>query len=240
MKRNIVIATVAAAALIGGGTAAAFATGDDEAPAAAKSQDGRSVTNIGQNDDRDDSRDDHGDRDDRDDRDDSRDDRDDAAAVRDAKVTAAQAIDAALKAQPGTAVSADLDLYDGDDDRGDDRGWEVDILGQGTTSYTVHVDPSSGKVLGKETEDDGDDADDIREQRAALKGAQVDAEQAAEAASVKGFVTSVDLDDDEDAKDRGWDVETADGKNKGHDRDWNVDLKTAKVTQDQDDDRYDG
>ncbi|MFF8608358.1 PepSY domain-containing protein [Streptomyces sp. NPDC015346] len=90
-----------------------------------------------------------------------RDDRDAQAQVRQAKVTATQAIDAALKAQPGTVVSADLDMDDTDDDRDrdrDDRGWEVDILGQGTTSYTVHVDATTGKVLGTET--DKDDAQD--------------------------------------------------------------------------------
>ncbi|MGW6567119.1 PepSY domain-containing protein [Streptomyces sp. NPDC054975] len=77
-------------------------------------------------------------------------DRDDRAQVTAAKVTAVQAIDTALKAQPGTVVSADLDA-DGDDD---DRGWEIEILGQGTTSYTVHVDATTGKVLAKETDKD--------------------------------------------------------------------------------------
>ncbi|MFD0145337.1 MULTISPECIES: PepSY domain-containing protein [unclassified Streptomyces] len=151
-------------------------------------------------------------------------DRTEKTAVRDAKVTAAQAIEAALQAQPGTAVSADLD--------DDDRGWEVDVLGTGTTSYTVHVDAGTGKVLGKETDRDDDDRDDADDRRA-LKGASVDAREAAEAASVKGAVTSVSLDDDDRAP-AAWDVDTVNG-------DWRVDPKTAQVTPDDDgqDDRDD-
>ncbi|WP_318207855.1 PepSY domain-containing protein [Streptomyces sp. SJL17-1] len=139
---------------------------------------------------------------------DDRADRADRDEARDAKVTAVQAIDAALKAQPGTVVAADLD----------DDGWEVELLGKGTTSYTVHVDATTGKVVAEETDADDDESDD----RGTLKGAGVDAREAAEAASAKGFVTSLSLDDD----DRSWDVET------GDDADWNVDLKTAKVTPD--------
>ncbi|MGW7429912.1 PepSY domain-containing protein [Streptomyces sp. NPDC054861] len=144
-----------------------------------------------------------------------------AAEARTAKVTAVQAIDAALKAQPGTVVSADLDLDDGDGSD-EERGWEVDVLGQGTTSYTVHVDSASGKVLGKETETDDDDANDD----GAARSGSVDARQAAEAASAKGFVTSVDRDDDGAAA---WEAETASG-------DWRVDPKTGQVTADRDDD----
>ncbi|MEU9706649.1 PepSY domain-containing protein [Streptomyces sp. NPDC047981] len=155
--------------------------------------------------------------------DDAGDHRSERAAARDAKVTAVQAIDAALKAQPGTAVSADLD---------DDRSWEVDVLGTGTTSYTVHVDAGTGKVLGKETDKDDDGRDDDADERRALKGASVDARQAAEAASAKGAVTSLSLDDDD--RTAGWDVETVNG-------DWRVDLRTAAVTadDDRDDDRDD-
>ncbi|MFF7179173.1 PepSY domain-containing protein [Streptomyces sp. NPDC008121] len=146
-----------------------------------------------------------------------------AAEARTAKVTAVQAIDAALKAQPGTVVSADLDLDDdGDGGSDEERGWEVDVLGQGTTSYTVHVDSASGKVLGKETETDDDDANDD----GAARSGSVDARQAAEAASAKGFVTSVDRDDDGAAA---WEAETASG-------DWRVDPKTGQVTADRDDD----
>lgn len=212
MKRHlVVVSTVTAAVMIGGGATLAFgAAGEDDAPA-------KSATAVSGDD-----RDTEG-------HDDARDDRDDrsgdAAEARGSKLTAAQAIDAALKAKPGTAVSADLDA--GDEDEDDVRGWEVDILGSGSTSYTVHVDDRTGKILATETERDDDAAD----ARRALKVATVDAKQAAETAAPKGTVTSVDLDDDRSPR---WDVETTDTHGKDHD--WNVDVKTAKVTADRDDD----
>lgn len=141
------------------------------------------------------------------------------------KVTAVQAIDAALKERAGTVVSVDLD-----DDRDDDRdvaAWEVDVLGSGTTSYTVRVNPASGKILGTETDHDEDDA---AEARRVLEGADVDAREAARAAAAKGVVTSVDLDDE--GHSAGWSVETAKSE-----RDWHVDLKTGKVTAERDDSR---
>ncbi|MEU0677148.1 PepSY domain-containing protein [Streptomyces sp. NPDC006172] len=154
------------------------------------------------------------------------------AGVSGAKVTADQAIAAALKAQPGTVVSAGLD------DDGADRGWEIDVLGEGTTAHTVLVDAADGRILGKET--DGDDADDVREARALLKDARVTAGDAARAAAGKGAVTSVELYDDGRG---GWDVETTDAAAKEHD--WTVDLKSAKLTPDgeggdADDDQADG
>ncbi|MET9366698.1 PepSY domain-containing protein [Streptomyces griseoflavus] len=226
MKRNIVIAVVTAAALVGGGTATALAvSGDDDggsSPVArtesragdddARDDDGR--------DDRDDSRGD--DRDDRDadgrDADGHDDDRGDRGASGD--VTAADAIAAALKHTPGTAVSAELD----------DGAWEVDVLGKGDDWRSVRVDPGTGKVLGAE-KDDEDDADEVR---AALKGASVTAEQAAKAAAAKGTVVSLELDDD----DRGWEAETRTGSG-DDDKDWRVDLKNGKVTADRDDDSDD-
>ncbi|MDG4860000.1 PepSY domain-containing protein [Streptomyces sp. T-3] len=211
MKRNIVIASVAVATLVAGGTAFAFASDDDNGV-------GTSNAAASKSDDR---------RDD-DQRDDSTkaDAQGKAGSSNSSRVTAAQAIDAALKAAPGTAVSADLD--DSDDD-GDRRAWEVDVLGKGSTWYEVHIDPATGKVLAKET--DRDDNDDAREARTALAGSTVSAKKAAEIASAKGFVTSVDLDDDD--RSTGWDVETTDTK--GKERDWNVDLKSAKITADHDD-----
>ncbi|MFE7905039.1 PepSY domain-containing protein [Streptomyces albogriseolus] len=203
MKRNIVIAVVTAAALVGGGTATALAVaGDDD--------DSTSVTRT------DDDRDDRGE-----DRSDDRDGDDDDGAVRAAApggVTAAEAITAALKHTPGTAVSAELD----------DGSWEVDVLAESDTWHTVRIAPDSGKVLGAQK----DDEDDAAEVRAALKGASVTAEDAAKAAAAKGTVVSVDLDDD--GGDKGWEAGTrASG---GDARDWNVDLKTASVTPDRDDD----
>ncbi len=213
MKRNIVIAVVTAAALVGGGTATALAVaGDDD--------DTTSVTRT--DDDRDDRSEDRSDdRDDRgEDRSDDRDGDDDDGAVRAAAggVTAAEAITAALKHTPGTAVSAELD----------DGSWEVDVLAGGDTWHTVRIAPDSGKVLGAQK----DDEDDAAEVRAALKGASVTAGDAAKAAAAKGTVVSVDLDDDGD--DRGWEAETrASG---GDQRDWSVGLTTASVTADRDDD----
>ncbi|HLL32399.1 MAG TPA: PepSY domain-containing protein [Streptomyces sp.] len=139
------------------------------------------------------------------------------------KVTAVQAIDAAVKERAGTVVSVELD--DERDDERDVAAWEVDVLGSGTTSYTVRVDPASGKILGTETDHDEDDA---AEARRLLKGADVDAREAARAAAAKGVVTSVDLDDE--GRSAGWSVETAKSE-----RDWHVDLKTGKVTAERDD-----
>ncbi|MEU4013321.1 PepSY domain-containing protein [Streptomyces pseudogriseolus] len=198
MKRNIVIAVVTAAALVGGGTATALAVSGDDDDAS---------TPVTRTDD---------DRDDRDDRSDDGGDDDRAAAP--GHVTAADAVAAALRHTPGTAVSAELD----------DAVWEVDVLGKGDTWHSVRVDPDTGKVLGS-SEDDEDDAAEVR---AALKGTSVTAEDAAKAAAAKGTVVSVGLDDDGD--DRGWEAETrASG---GDERNWNVALTTASVTADRDDD----
>ncbi|GAA1923459.1 hypothetical protein GCM10009837_55860 [Streptomyces durmitorensis] len=212
MKRNIVIATVAAIALVGGGTATALAaSGDDESSAAAK----KSSVQLKDN-DRDD------------DRDDRYDDRDDAkentTEVKAAKVTAADAIKAALANQSGTAVSAELD----DEDNGG-LVWDVDVLGKGSTWHSVQVDPGTGKVLGSHTEQDEDG--DAKRVAAALNGASTSAQDAAEAAAAKGTVTSVDLDDDGAAG--AWEAETSNSK--GAESDWKVDLQSGKVTADKSD-----
>lgn len=189
MKRKLVIAAVAATAVMGAGAAVAFA--DDDVRGATRAEVGDTQARA------------------------------DAAKApaNGAKLTAAQAIAAALESRPGTAVSADLD-----DDS--DRGWEVDILGKGTTTYTVQVDRADGRILGTETDRDDDDADE----RGVLKGADVTAAQAAEAAAAKGVVTSVDLDEDGTG---GWDVETTDSA--GGEHDWTVGLNDAKVTADRHD-----
>lgn len=225
MKRNIVIAAVTAAALVGGGTATALATtGDDDRGTAPRAD--VSVSDDG------------GVRDEADDRADDAARDDDAARAASAKVTAADAVAAALADTPGTAVSAELDDEDdgddGDDsdDGGDDRreraAWEVDVLSGDGTWHSVRVDPATGKVLGSEK----DDEDDTAEVRAALKGTSVDAAQAAEAAAGHGTVTSVELDEDGHYGDGkpAWEVEThTSGKGE---QDWRVDPKTGKVTAD--------
>ncbi|MEV7193261.1 PepSY domain-containing protein [Streptomyces sp. NPDC093510] len=225
MKRNIVIATVAAAALIGGGTATAFAVGGDDDSAANRSS-VQLKDNGSTNDDRkdDDRRDDDGKDDDRDDA------AENTAEVKAAKVNAADAIKAALADTKGTAVSAELDEEDGG------LVWDVDIL-NGKTWHSVEVDPGTGKVLGSWTEkdDDGDDAADAARLNSALKGASVSAVDAAKAGADKGTVTSVDLDDDGTAT--AWNVETTGAK--GAESEYNVDLKTGKVTADHSDDHDD-
>lgn len=241
MRRNIVIAAVTAAALIGGGTATALATAEDDGRGTAPRAD-VSVSDDGGVRDEADGRDGDG-------------DRRNGPGASYAKVTAAEAIAAALRDTPGTAVSAELDDADdgddrdGDDDDRDDRreraAWEVDVLSGDGTWHSVRVDPASGKVLGSHADaaDDADEEDDdAAEARAALKGASVTAAEAAQAAAGKGTVTSVDLDDDGDddsgdGADRSkaaWEVETrASGQGE---RDWRVDLKTGEVTADRDDD----
>ncbi|MEU0113500.1 PepSY domain-containing protein [Streptomyces bobili] len=204
MKRKLVIAAVVASVAIGAGTAAAFADDDARGTTA----DVRTVRPAAEA---------------------PRSATLTAAETPDsAKVTAVRAIAAALQSRPGTAVSADLDTEAGDDD----RGWEVEILGTGTTSYEVLVDPATGRVLG--TRASGDEADDVREARALLKGTGVTAAEAAGTAASKGFVTSVDLEDDGAGA---WDVET-DGAS-AKERDWNVALTDAKLTADRADDRHD-
>lgn len=212
MKRNIVIAAVTAAALITGGTATALAVSGDDGGTARQGETRVSDDDAVRGGD---ARDDY---------------RDDERAVS-SKVTAADAIAAALRNTPGTAVSAELE--DADDD-GEKAAWDVDVLSGGGTWHSVRVDPATGKVLGSHADDDGDDGDDgTAEVRAALKGTSVDAAEAARAAAVHGTVTSVDLDDD-DRRSAAWDVETRSGGKA--ERDWTVDPGTGKVTADRSDD----
>lgn len=205
MKRNIVIAAVTAAALIGGGTATALAVSGDGEGSARQAADVRGTG--------DDVRDDDSGRD------------DDAGKAASVEVTAADAIASALRHDPGTVVSVELD--DEDDGAGADGGpvvWKVDVLGGGDTWHSVRVDPGTGKVLGSHTERE----DDTAEVRAALKGTSVTAAEAAKAVTGKGTVTSVDL--DEDGTSKGWEVEThASGE---AEQDWRIDLNSGKVTAD--------
>jgi uncharacterized membrane protein YkoI len=228
MKRNIVIAAVTAAALVGGGTATALATTADDDRGTAPRAD-VSVSDDG------------GVRDEADDRDDDR--RDDSGAAS-SKVTAADAVAAALADTPGTAVSAELDDADDDgDDSADDGGdrreraaWEVDVLSGDGTWHSVRVDPATGKVLGSERDDDEDGTAEVR---TALKGASVDAAEAAKAAAGHGTVTSVELDEDGYRGDGkpAWEVEThASGKGE---QDWRVAPETGKVTADRSHDSHD-
>ncbi|WP_024760957.1 PepSY domain-containing protein [Streptomyces exfoliatus] len=204
MKRKLVLATAAAVALVTGGTAVALAAGGT---GAAPVQQARAAL----------------------DRDDERDDEREAEAAREARITAVQAIDAAVKARPGTVVSAELD---DDKDDADDDGWEVVVLGaRGSTTHTVHIDPVSGRVLGTDTEDDSDDRDDSDDDSddiAAARSAKVSARQAAQTAAAKGIVTSVELTNEDDAPAGSWDVGVLPAGG-AHDDDWNVDVKTGTL-----------
>ncbi|MFI1481307.1 PepSY domain-containing protein [Streptomyces sp. NPDC020747] len=242
MKRNIVIATIAAAALIGGGTATALAvSGDEEAPAK-KSNVQVSNDDNGRDDDANVNDTDDNDADDRaDDKADAADDRaakdtgedaedkaENATDAKVAKVNAADAIKAALKDTAGTAVSADLD------DEGTKHVWDVDILTNGGAWHSVQVDPATGKVVGShvDRDDDGDDAAETAQIRAALKGSSVTAAEAAEAGAAKGTVTSVDL--DEESTDKAWEVDTTAANGTGSD--WRVNLDSGKITADRSND----
>ncbi|MFD9359154.1 PepSY domain-containing protein [Streptomyces sp. NPDC060031] len=70
-----------------------------------------------------------------------------------AKVTAKQAMEAALAAHPGQVSSVE---WDDDDDSGA-RYWHVEIKSGGKTT-NVHVDPTSGKAtVSRSDSDDNDD-----------------------------------------------------------------------------------
>ncbi|MGP4050591.1 PepSY domain-containing protein [Streptomyces sp. 2A115] len=230
MKRNIVIATIAAAALIGGGTATAIAVSGDEAAPANKSSVQVSNDDNGRDDDDVNDTDDN-DADDkaaRDTGEDAEDKAENATDAKVAKVTAADAIGAALKHKGGTAVSADLD------DEGTKHVWDVDVLTNGGAWHSVQVDPANGKVVGShvDRDDDGDDAAETAQIRAALKGSSVTAAEAAKAAAAKGTVTSVDL--DEESTDQAWEADTTAADGTGSD--WRVNLDSGKVTADRSND----
>ncbi|MBV1939519.1 PepSY domain-containing protein [Streptomyces sp. BV286] len=242
MKRNIVIATIAAAALIGGGTATAIAvSGDEEAPAK-KSTVQASNDDTGRDDDANTDDADDNDPDDRaedkadaaedkaakDNGEDAEDRAENAGDAKAAQVTAADAIKAALKDTKGTAVSADLD------DEGTKHVWDVDILTNGGAWHSVQIDPATGKVVGSHTDrdDDGDDAAETAQIRAALKGSSVTAAEAAEAGAAKGTVTSVDL--DEESRDKAWEVDTTSANGTGSD--WRVAPDSGKITADRSND----
>ncbi|MEU0948574.1 PepSY domain-containing protein [Streptomyces canus] len=140
-----------------------------------------------------------------------------------ARITAAEAIAAALKHTPGTAVSADLD--DGAD------AWEVSVVKGDGSEDEVRIAPDSGKVLGAQRDTDDDHDADDRAELAAVKGAHTDAREAALAAAAKGTVTEVGLDDE-----RGTVAWTADTVKDGKHSEWKVALDSGKVTQNRDDD----
>ncbi|MGW2344859.1 PepSY domain-containing protein [Streptomyces sp. NPDC001661] len=200
-RRTTVISAIAVVALLGGGTATAVAVSGDDAPT--KSTASQSSVKV---------KDDDG----------VSDDQEEANEAKGAKVSAEDAIAAALKHTPGTAVGADLDSDDGR------LVWEVDVIGSGDKWQHVDVDPGNGKVLGSHTERDDDGDESAARVAATLKDASTSAEDAAKAAASKGTVTSVDADDDGSVK--VWEVETT--SSNGTEHDWHVDLKSGAVTVD--------
>ncbi|GAA2622610.1 hypothetical protein GCM10010307_07310 [Streptomyces vastus] len=90
------------------------------------------------------------------------------------------------------------------------------MLTNGGAWHSIQIDPASGKVRGSHTEkdDDGDDAAETAQIRAALKGSSVTAAEAAEAAVAKGTVTAAD----------------------GTGSDWRVNPDSGKVTADRSND----
>ncbi|WP_405675761.1 PepSY domain-containing protein [Streptomyces sp. NBC_01511] len=226
MKRNLVIASITAAALIGGGTYTAVAMGatDSGSDTAPKTVSSASLVNASNDD-----------RDDRDDRDDDKDDTSGAGSAAGSKLTADQVAAAALKQHPGTVESVELD-DDGDDDGGSSaaRHWEVDIIGQDGKWYDLRVDSSTGSVRAdNDSDDDGDDDRDDRDERTAVRGAAVDAREAAAAALKKhsGAVTSVDA--DTDGKADHWEVTVRGDDGRAHEV--TVDMSSGKVAADRDD-----
>ncbi|MCX5109298.1 PepSY domain-containing protein [Streptomyces sp. NBC_00378] len=91
-----------------------------------------------------------------DDDDDQGDDRD-LHAPRSAAVSLDSAVDAALKANPGTVTSVDLDDHDGRSDQA--LHWEVDVQGKDGKQHELNVDANTGKVTSGHVDDDGHDSD---------------------------------------------------------------------------------
>ncbi|WP_420035581.1 PepSY domain-containing protein [Streptomyces sp. cg28] len=193
-RRTTVISAIAALALIGGGTATAVALSDDGTP----SRSSVTVKDDGVSDAQ-----------------------ENANEAKGARITAEDAIAAALKHTPGVAAEADLDSDDGR------LVWDVDVIGSGAARHHVEVDPGTGKVLGSHVEKDDDDDDPARV-AAALKNASTSASDAARVAAAKGTVTSVDADDDGAVQ--VWEVETTSAN--GVEHDWHVDLRSGAVTVD--------
>lgn len=191
-RRTLALSAVAAAVVIGAGTATTVAFAGDDNGRSSRS-DVRAV-----NDDRD------------------RDDHDDHDAARATKLTADQAVAAALRHTAGTPAGVDLD----DSDDNGRAVWEVDVLTGARTWHEVKVDPNTGKVVGSHVDRDDDDA----REAALLRSASTSLSDAVRTASAKGRVTSVELDDDS----RAWEIETVSAT--GSEHDWHVSLTAGTLT----------
>ncbi|MGV9312013.1 PepSY domain-containing protein [Streptomyces sp. NPDC003691] len=159
-----------------------------------------------------------------------------------AKVSLAEATDAALAKVPGTVESADRD----DDGKGD---WEIEIRTAEGTEREVRVDAQDGSVRiesGDDRDDDRDEQDDDRhdgdgDDRDGEDGRDHDRDDAAAAAAAKttsaqaqaaalklhpGTVTEVEFDDAR------WQIDIKGKDGKAYEVD--VDAATAKATTDRD------
>ncbi|MFV0127726.1 PepSY domain-containing protein [Streptomyces sp. HMX112] len=133
MKRNLIIATVATAALLTGGTAAAFAaSADDDAPA----DTGRTAASAPAADSDND--------DDRDEAPDASDTAEAQRSLKDAKVTAGEALKAV--AGHGTVLSLDLD----------GKSWEVELVTKDGKLQDWDVDATTARAT--RDQDTGRDA----------------------------------------------------------------------------------
>ncbi|MEV0849170.1 PepSY domain-containing protein [Streptomyces sp. NPDC049954] len=203
MKRDIVIATVTAGVLLAGGGVAAATLGTDSGGADGGTGGGRAERTVGHSD--------------------AAEHRAEAGAAK--RLSAPQAIGAALDRVPGRVTSAELD----EDDRRGALVWEVDVLDRHGVAYHVDVDPGTGKALSAHRDRDDDAPADAKEDGRALAGTTTTAAEAARAAADKGRVVSVDLDDDGGAH---WSVEVSGG----HGTEWSVPLDGLRVAPDRSDD----
>ncbi|GAA2224524.1 hypothetical protein GCM10010232_06760 [Streptomyces amakusaensis] len=157
---------------------------------------------------------------------------DDDKAVPASKISVTDAVNSALKKQPGVVESA------GRDDDGD-GAWEVEIVDAKGLGHEIRVDAKSAEAsVEKDDDDDRDDDrddrdDDRREGDAAVGDATVSAQQAVSAALSfrPGAVTEVEFDDGH------WAIEVRAEDGKEHDV--RVDAKTAKASVEKDDDHGD-
>ncbi|MEO3976534.1 PepSY domain-containing protein [Streptomyces sp. CAU 1734] len=152
------------------------------------------------------------------------------------KITAQEAVGAALERTPGSVVSVDRD----DDGKGQ---WEIEVVDAKGAGHEVRVDSQSGKVSASvaDTDDGDDDGDDRAEDKRdgeALAAAKINAGQASKAALAftPGTVTDVEFDDGH------WDIEIR--TDKGDVREIHVDAQTGRTspsadTDDRNDDRGD-
>ncbi|GAA1826842.1 PepSY domain-containing protein [Actinomadura chokoriensis] len=139
-------------------------------------------------------------------------------------VSLAQAVDAALKAAPGTVAEIELD-----DEHGR-TAWEVDVVADNGQRREVTVDAADGKVLtnrADDRDDHGRDADGRDDDPAALRGAKVTATAAADAAlkAVPGRVTSADFETEHGKA--VWEVDVAGRDGAGHEV--TIDAGSGKV-----------